>query len=145
MPVKWFRPGHFIPRDILSVPAYHNLTKTGKRVYEAFCKHSYLTKKQYKRRYVCLTKNQIAEEIGCSSRTVQREIQKMLKSRLILRWFDGNSGPAGCVSAYGEYPTRSVGCDLARATPPRYELPASNKQITYWRIRYSKKGGGRKK
>ena len=136
---RWFRPGEFLPRNILTVPAYHKLSPTGRDIYGFLCRRSYLTRKTPKRRYLVATRKQIAGELRCSERTVQRQIQRMLRSRLLLRWYIGKSGPGSTYETEDRPPPKSVGACAPYPVAPRYELPASDKQIVYWRIHYSRK------
>ncbi len=136
---RWYKPGKFYPKNIGMDGAYQRLSPTGKKIYRHLGTKSYLTKQQQRRRYVCITNQQIADHVKCCKRTVQYEIKKMLKSRLLIRWFMGCSGVRNVQAGSG--PVRSLGAQAAGTGPqaPRYELPASSAQVILWRIKGSQK------
>jgi len=114
--------------------AYQRLSPAGKRIYRVLGRESYLAKGSPRRRYVCITNQQLAEAAGCCKRTVQYEIKKMLISRLLIRWFAGCSGSPDHRPP-GQPAPRPLGASAARSPqPPRYELPASLDQVVFWRI-----------
>ena len=115
---RWYHPNHFLPREIQHDPIWQRLTESDKMVYRFVCEHSYLTSRSPTRRYCEWTYEQIGQHVGLSRRQVLRIMQKLMKARLIYRWYIGDSG--------------SNTID-GRPRPPRYEIPASRGMIGWWR------------
>ncbi len=103
-----------IPYDL----AFQDLNKTDKKLYLLLCRRSYLTKRSPTRRYCEWTYKQLGEQIDRSRCQVQRIMKRLMESKLIYRWYAGDSGS-----------NTSTG----RPRPPRYEIPASKEMITWWR------------
>lgn len=125
---RWFLPGRFLPRDIERDPPWQNLSEGGKRVYRDLCEHSYLKTNSPTRRYSYWTYGQIAERVGLSRSQVKRIVKELMRARLVIRWYRGDS--------QGKKKTGGP-------RPPRYELPASRGMVIYWRrnIKARAKGG----
>jgi hypothetical protein len=112
----WYDPMNFFPWRAGDDVGFQALSKTEQEVYRQLCKHSYLTKKNYRRRYIAITNDELAKKSNCSEKTVRVAIDKILKSRLAIRWHKGTSQTGNS----------------------RYELPASLAQILFWRINFHK-------
>ena len=108
---SWFQLEKYRPKRIHDDSGYEALTSKEKQIYRVLCHHSYLTKKNHRRRYNTITQIRLALLSKCSLITVKRAVKKFIKSRLVIRWYKG---------------TIETGAS-------RYELPASRKQINYWR------------
>lgn len=113
---RWYYPENFAPWRIDEDPGYKSLSPKGKEIYHELCRHSHLTKKEPRRRYVECTYEQLAQWASCSKRFVVETMKKILRARLAIRWFKG-------CTQYGA---------------SRYELPVSINQIFYWRINLKK-------
>lgn len=116
----WFTRGHFLPRDIERDHVWQRLNESHKKVYRYVSEHSYLTQKSPSRRYCEWTYKQIGEHVGLSARQTRRIMKELMRTRLIYRWYKGDSGANG----NGERP-RS----------PRYEIPASRGMVIWWRYK----------
>ena len=121
---RWFSPGHFLPREIEKDPTWQKLSKGGKKTYRFLCEHSYLTQRSPSRRYCQWTYKQIGEHVGLSRRQVANIAKELMRTRLVIRWYRGDS--AG---------NKTTG----RPRPPRYELPASRGMVIWWRYSLKKK------
>ena len=116
---RWYLPGKFLPRGINDDLTYQRLPDGAKKVYRFLCWHSYLTKKSPSRRYCRWTKRQIAQQVGLSDRWVKHCLGLLRKGRFVWRYYTGDSGT-----------TTTKG----KPRPQVYEVPASRRQIIYWRI-----------
>lgn len=114
----WYLPGHFLPREIERDPSWQKLSEGGKKVYRFLCEHSYLTQHSPTRRYCYWTYEQISEQTDVSRIQVRRLVKELMRTRLVLRHYKGDSGT-------------TVSRGVPRA--PRYELPASRGMVLYWR------------
>jgi len=127
----WFLPGRFSPKEIEKNPAWQRYPESHRAVLRDVCWYSYLTKHSPTRRYCEWTYGQIAERVGLSRVQVGRIMRRLMADGLIYRWYAGDSGsntPDG------------------RARPPRYEIPASNGMINWWkRVRNRLKGKAKAK
>ena len=115
---RWFHRDHYIPREIERDHPWQRLSEGGKRVYRDLCENSYLVTRSSTRRYCYWTYKQIAERCGLSTRHVRRIVKELMRTRLVLRHYKGDSGTT---------------LDRGRPRAPRYELPASRGMIIYWR------------
>ena len=121
---RWFSPGHFFPREIERDPCWQKLSEGGKKAYRFLCENSYLTQRSPSRRYCQWTYKQIGKRTGLSRRQVASIVKQLMRTRLVIRWYRGDSGASTTVG---------------RPRAPRYELPASRGMIIYWRYGLKKK------
>ena len=121
---RWYVKGHFLPREIERDPCWQKLSEGGKKTYRFLCEHSYLTSSSPTRRYSYWSYKQIGERVGLSRRQVARIVKQLMQTRLVIRWYRGDS--AGNRTGGGP-------------RPPRYELPACRGMIIYWRHELKKK------
>lgn len=114
----WFPPGKFLPRQIQYNPQWQRYPESHRAVLRDLCWHSYLVRRSPTRRYCTWTYGQIAERVGLSRIQVLRIMHRLMADGLIYRWYAGDSGsntPDG------------------RPRAPRYELPASNGMLNWWK------------
>ena len=121
---RWYLSGRFFIREIEHDPTWQRLPECAKKILRWVGWHSYLTKKSPTRRYFYYTNRQIAEQIGYRERWVKHCMGLLRRGRFIRRWYRGDSGTT---------------TTLGRPRPPVHELPASLRQIRYWRINLKSK------
>jgi AraC-like DNA-binding protein len=115
---NWYLPGHFLPREIERDPAWQKLSEGGKKTYRFLCEHSYLTSNSPTRRYSYWSYAQIGERVGLSRPHVKRIVKELMRTRLLLRWYRGDS---------------EGNPDTGGPRVPRYEIPASRGMVIHWR------------
>ena len=121
---NWYVKGHFLPREIERDPCWQKLSEGGKKTYRFLCENSYLTSHSPTRRYCYWTYNQIGERVGLSRRQVANTVKELMRTRLVVRHYWGDSGSSKITG---------------RPRAPRYELPASRGMVIYWRHKPKKK------
>lgn len=115
---RWYLPGHFLPREIERDPSWQKLSEGGKRTYRFLCENSYLTSSSPTRRYSYWSYKQIAERVGLSRVHVKRLVKGLMRTRLVIRWYRGDS---------------RGNKETGGPRVPRYELPASRGMVIHWR------------
>ena len=115
---RWFYKDHFFPRDIQKNPDWIRYPESHRKVYQFLCWHSYLTCRSPTRRYCEWTYGQIAKHVKLSRNQVGRIVRRLMRDRLIYRWYAGDSG--------------SQTSD-GKPRPPRYEIPGSRGMINWWK------------